>query len=308
MADAASIAVRFALYVDLMLLFGIPAFALSVTGRQGGDRSLALRPIVTACAMVGLVLSAAGIALLAASMSGVAVSAVELSSVRLLVAETASGTAWLVRVAALVTALVIVLAARDGRGTRVALTLIGGVALATLAWLGHGVMNDGRTGIAHLVADIGHLVAAGIWVGALACLTMMILRPVDDMDARRRDDLHRALAGFGLVGAVAVGIIVVTGLVNSWLLVGYENVGSLGKTLYGQLLLAKLALFGGMLGLAALNRFRLAPALGRAAAQGDTVAAVRALRLSLVFEAASAAAILALVAWLGTLAPPMSTM
>lgn len=308
MGEAASIAVRLALYVDLMLLFGIPAFTMTVLRRQSGDRMRALRPIFVACAVVGLALSAVGITLLAASMSGVAVTSVEPSSVWMLVTGTATGTAWLVRMAALALALTVALAAKEGRGASIAVTLCGGSALATLAWLGHGVMNDGRTGVVHLFADIGHLAAAGIWTGALACLMILVLRPVDHKRAALLDDLHGALAGFAVVGTVAVGLVIVTGLVNSWLLVGPGNIGSLGTTLYGQLLLAKLALFGAMLGLAALNRFRLVPALGHAATRSDIVAAVRALRLSLALETAFAATILALVAWLGTLAPPASAM
>jgi putative copper resistance protein D len=65
----------------------------------------------------------------------------------------------------------------------------------------------------------------------------------------------------------------------------------------------KLLLFAAMLGLAALNRFHLTPALALA---GDQPPSFATLRLSLTIEAGAATAILALVAWLGTLEPPMS--
>ena len=77
---------------------------------------------------------------------------------------------------------------------------------------------------------------------------------------------------------------------------------------YGQLLLAKLVLFGAMLVLASLNRFRLTPALEQAMPGGDQRGALSALRLSLGIEVVCAIVILALVAWLGTLEPPMSAM
>jgi putative copper resistance protein D len=76
------------------------------------------------------------------------------------------------------------------------------------------------------------------------------------------------------------------------------------------LLLAKLALFGLMLALAAANRWRLTPALAAAVAGGDAEdidtdpdAALAAMRRSLIIEALAALAILALVAWFGTLEP-----
>lgn len=308
MTGIASIAVRFALYLDLMLLFGVPAFAVLIHCGRRDDDGFALRPTVAACAVVGLALSAAGIALLAASMSGVAVAALDFVTIRMVVTGTATGTAWLVRVAVLLLALVVALAGGGRRLGGAALMLCGAIALATLAWQGHGVMDDGRTGIVHLVADIGHIVAAGIWVGALAALAIMAFQPADRLDAERLAYLHSALAGFARVGTFAVRLIVVTGLVNAWLLVGPDHVRSLGATVYGQLLLAKLALFALMLLLAALNRFSLVPALGCAAGHGNVGAAIRALRLSLALETASAVTILGLVAWLGTLAPPASPM
>jgi putative copper resistance protein D len=60
-----------------------------------------------------------------------------------------------------------------------------------------------------------------------------------------------------------------------------------------------------MLGLAASNRFRLTPALEAALGPGDPAAALSALRRSIVVEMVLMLALLGLVAWLGTLAPPI---
>lgn len=103
-----------------------------------------------------------------------------------------------------------------------------------------------------------------------------------------------------------VATLVVTGLVNSWFLVGYENVPTLLATPYSQLLVTKILLFCAMLALAALNRFRLTPRFEQAMASDDPVSAMGALRLSLSFETACVVAILVLVAWLRTLVPPVS--
>jgi copper resistance protein D len=62
-----------------------------------------------------------------------------------------------------------------------------------------------------------------------------------------------------------------------------------------------------MLGLAAMNRFRLTPALLRDLDAGAVPSgAQRALRRSIAIEAGLAASVLAIVAWLGTLVPPAS--
>ena len=60
-----------------------------------------------------------------------------------------------------------------------------------------------------------------------------------------------------------------------------------------------------MLGLAAVNRSKLSPQLGHALAQhSPSVGAIAALRRSLAWETGLSLAVVALVAWFGTLAPP----
>ena len=179
-------------------------------------------------------------------------------------------------------------------------------ALASLAWTGHGAASEGAAGMRQLIADIVHLMAAGAWIGALAALGMLVLRPAHAMSKDHIRLAHRALEGFSLIGTVIVALIVVSGLLNSWVLVGPEHLLSMSSTLYAELLIAKLALFGVMLVLAAANRFHLTPAFDQAIKNGGTLASISQLRRSLILEASAALVILGLVAWLGTLEPPMS--
>lgn len=299
------IAVRFALYGVLGSLFGLSAFGLYRlrTGKRGD--ALALKPWLVALALLGLALSAVQLALLAASMMGAPAWPVDREAVAMLLTGSALGAAWKARMAALLVAGLAAVAA--GRAAWLGVVAItAGVALSTLAWTGHGAAGEGAPGWAHLVADLLHLLASGAWVGALLGLVLMVTRPAARVDAAHLTLTHRALHGFGLVGTIVVGAIVVTGLVNSWMLIGPGNVPELGATLYGRLLVAKLALFAAMLGLASLNRFRLTPAFERSIAAADHAGALGALRASLAVEAACAVVILALVGWLGTLEPPGS--
>ena len=91
---------------------------------------------------------------------------------------------------------------------------------------------------------------------------------------------HRVLEGFSVTGTVIVALVIGSGLVNSWMLVGPQNVLTLPATLYGQLLIAKILLFAIMLALAAANRFRLTPAFDRALQSGGTSEAIAKLRKS----------------------------
>lgn len=302
------IAVRFALYGVLSGLFGLSAF--SVYGLHAGERgsALALKPWLVGSALVGLLLSGIALALLAASMAGTPPWPIDRDAIGMLLSGSATGTAWQVRVVALVLAMLAALVAA-GRAIHLGLVATAsGVALATLAWAGHGVMDEGAIGWAHLIADIFHLLAAGAWVGALVGLVLLVVRPAAQADDAHLKLTHRALHGFGAVGTIVVSAIVVTGLVDAWLLVGPGNVLSMGATLYGRLLIAKVILFVAMLGLASLNRFRLTPAFERSIAARDGAGALRALRISLAIETTCVVAILALVAWLGTIEPPASAM
>ncbi|MCT2400905.1 MULTISPECIES: copper homeostasis membrane protein CopD [Novosphingobium] len=307
----AAVLIRFALYMDLMLLFGLPLFALY--GLRGVERSpeaaLTLRRLVGGIAFIGLLLSGQAIVSLTASMSGVAPGEVDSSALRLVIGGTSVGTTWLVRIGALLLFLVIALSPHGLRtGWMWLLSLLGAVALSSVVWTGHGAMDEGWVGLIHLGADIIHLLAAGVWVAALLALTTLLFRPHRRMTQAHVEFSHRALASFAVVGTVVVALLVLTGGVNSWLLVGPERFGSLLGSLYGQLLLVKLLLFGVMLGLAAANRFYMTPVLEAAIACGDHIGAVNGLRKTLLTETTCAIVILGLVAWLGMLEPPISGM
>ena len=223
----------------------------------------------------------------------------------MLVSETSIGWAWLVRMAALVLFLIVIPFTHPMRGPGAGLmTLLGGVGLSTLAWTGHGGMDEGWTGVVHLSADILHLLAAGAWIAAIFALGTLLVRAHRTMSREEAEHLHRALARFAAVGSIAVALLIATGLVNSWVLVGLSGMATIGASLYLQLLAIKLLLFIGMLGLAALNRFRITPALEEALHTSNQTQALRRLRKSLVIEAGLGIAILGLVAWLGMLMPP----
>ena len=110
---------------------------------------------------------------------------------------------------------------------------------------------------------------------------------------------------FSAVGVSVVGVLVASGLVNTWMLVGPTGIGRILTSPYGQLLLAKLGLFGLMLALAAANRYRLTPQLDRALASNTGVHAAAPVIRSVLAETTLAFLVLVLVSWLGMLSPPV---
>lgn len=231
-ADWPLIGVRFALYATLSGLFGLSAFSLY--GLAAGERAdaLALCPWLVASSLLGLLFSGVALVLLAAAMAGAPAWPIDREAIGMLLTGSSTGTAWEARMVALVVAFFVALIAAGRTALLGLVTLAAGIALATLAWTGHGAMDEGPTGWVHLVADILHLLAAGAWVGALLGLTLLVVRPAARVDVAHLRLTHRALHGFGLVGTVVVGTIVVTGLVNGWLLVGADGLPRLPNTLY----------------------------------------------------------------------------
>ncbi|AEA63007.1 copper resistance protein D [Burkholderia gladioli BSR3] len=170
--------------------------------------------------------------------------------------------------------------------------------LGSLAWGGHAVVDDGRRGVLHLMADLVHL-AAAIWLGALGGFAIQLAAG----GVTHIETLVRTLAQFATVGSAAVAALIATGMVNTVMVVGWPSVGFPDSS-YGRVLLVKLVLFCAMLGLAASNRYRLAPGLEARLRSGDSSGAMASLRGSLLLELVCAMVLLLLaVAVLGVREP-----
>lgn len=145
------------------------------------------------------------------------------------------------------------------------IALAGSLAVAiSFAQVGH-TLGDPRTGLAGLL--VLHFLAAAFWVGALLPLRRASLTPAG------ADILHH----FGKGAAYGVAILMIAGVALAWLLSG--SFAALLGTAYGLGLLTKVAIVSVLLGLAALNKLRLVPAL-RAKKTGAT----SALRQSITIE------------------------
>lgn len=303
--EPAVIVLRFAQYVGAMTLFGGAAFLLYASA-AGGIASTAPPPWSRRLLVWSAVLVFAGSILgLLAQTSVLAGSVAEGLTVEALTAVFSSmalGPSSVVRAGVAALALSVIVATRLGRMTLTSAVLLGAIILSSFAWMGHGAATRGTWGVLHLSADILHTLAAGIWFGAL--VAFYCLAGGSTVDPENDKTLHGALRGFAGLGTALVALLIATGAVNSWFLIGPSRVGDLWSSTYGWLLTLKVLLFIGMLAFAARNRFRLTPALGAVIRQsGSPVEAKTALRRSILLELTLANGVLALVAWLGRLAP-----
>jgi putative copper resistance protein D len=296
--EAVVIGARLVQLAAVALLFGGAAFLVyGLKGAQVPDWS---RALFIACATAALAGALASLSAQTAVMADDPRAALDIGLLGSVVGDSVFGRAVLVRFVAIGLALLALLARpAPWRVT----TVLGAVAIASFAWSGHGAADDGVAGLVHTAADVTHLLAAGVWLGALAVLAIQLITARTVAQAQA---LHAALAGFAGVGSAAVALILASGVANAWFLVDPSRITGLADTPYGALLLVKVALFAGMLALAALNRLRLTPSLAASLAAGRPSPAVAILRRSVGLETALGLGVLVVVAVLGTLDPVSS--
>lgn len=290
-------ALRWALYADLGVVFGVP---MAIIATRGSHMIDGWRGAFAAAGLIGIAVSLAGFCLTVASMAGVPLADLDRGLVLSLLTGSALGWALLVRCAALVVlaGLAMFGPARHPQP----LVLVGAIAVATLAWSGHAAASEAAAGWLRLVGDAAHLLAGLTWFGALVLFAASLWGSSPDDDSLARRSVS-ALSAFAFAGTIIVVLLAITGTANLLFLLSPAEWPTLLRTTYGHLLLAKLVVFQGMLALAALNRFVLVPGLERALSREARLSAIRRLRLSVTLELFAALAVLGLVAWLGTLDP-----
>jgi copper transport protein len=210
-----------------------------------------------------LVLRAAGL-VLALQAAGSALFSVVfgryLSSARAAVATAGARCAGAALAVALLTrlggTLCIALAPPAGGPARRRLALIGAAAIiASFALTGHTAVNAWRALLAPLL--LTHIAIVTFWFGSLAPLRQVLrLEPAAPAAA--------AVARFSALAVWLVPLIAVAGIGMALLLL--PDAAALRRP-YGLMLLTKAALFALLMGLAAVNRLRLAPALARSQAR-----------------------------------------
>jgi putative copper export protein/mono/diheme cytochrome c family protein len=218
----------------------------------------------------------------------------------LVLARTGFGRVWMWRfgIAVVLGALMFATATRNRRSLRrdwVAIALAGGY-LAPLALVGHAADGHGTEQLLRIATDVVHLLAAGAWLGALPGLTVLFVSALRTSSTYSLGIAARAAQRFSPVGIASVGALLLSGLFNAWYLVG--DVPALLGTHYGQLLVAKIALFLTMVALAITNRQRLTPRVEERGAS-----ALRLLTRNAVLEIVAGVAAVAIVGALGVAIP-----
>lgn len=249
-------------YGAALLAVGGVLFTLIFATRADASVLRLARRLSVGAALVGLAVLALRFGIRAARISGMGIEGATDPMMLGFVWESPLGTAAIWRGFGEMAILAILL---SNAGHWIALAGSFAVAIS-FAQVGHS-LGDPRAALAVLL--VLHLLTAAFWVGSLMPLRQAALTPAG------ADLLHH----FGNVAAYAVAVLIGAGVGLAWLLSG--SLTALFGTAYGLGLLTKVLIVCALLGLAALNKVRLTPAL-RAEEPGATTALRRSISLEIL--------------------------
>jgi len=223
-------------------------------------------------------------------------------AVGLLLFKTHAGVVWWVRFGIAAATVMVVWALVCRRGLPSEATLFAALLLAianfvSCAWLSHAASDGGPYGSLHLAAQALHLFAVSLWLGGLIPLAALVSRAFCRRDRSVAAAVQAICMSFGNIAILAVGIIVISGISITALVV--RDATDLTTGSYAALLALKLVLFGLMLIVAGVNRFRLVSRL----ADPDHGSAAGRLWWSLLAEAILGSAVLVIAGALGITSP-----
>ncbi|SDI32012.1 putative copper resistance protein D [Bradyrhizobium sp. Rc2d] len=291
--------VRFVHYATSLVLFGLVLFPFyaypRAANRDGGTRGLAISLSVSLLILASGILWFIGVTI---SMSG---GGATWEAARFVLTDTSFGAVAFLRLGAAIAAIGTLTLLVRGPSKKLELLLLAicAILLGSLAGVGHTQIEDSEARAVHTLSDSLHLVGAGAWLGGLVGLLDLAVASFRGNKEAERDACEAALR-FSVMGYAAVAILVVSGLINSWFLVG--SFWNLITTTYGQLLLLKLLLFSAMVAFAGFNRFFVVPTLLESST-ADMKRGLRKLLINAVAEQSLGLAIILIVSFLGVTEP-----
>src|SRR5262249_40477825 len=137
--------------------------------------------------------------------------------------ETSFGQVWVARLALGVVLLTLIMRRSNEHHPDWTIVLLAGLLLVSLALVGHTQTSDGALWLAHVSARGAHLRAAGPWLGGLLALGYLLMLARRCPSAEHNAQAVAGLVRFSRMGYAAVAILIGSGLVNAWVLVGWPG-------------------------------------------------------------------------------------
>lgn len=241
-----AVAHRWLTYVAVMALWGGALFYLAV---WRGDRLPFTPALWQSAVTLGLAAHALALFTQIGQAEGTSLGWPWQASAYAVLFNTRFGALWLARLAVWLALAGLVMRPAPAPG---AVAGLSGLLIGVMSLSGHGAAQPEP--LWPMVNTAAHVAAAGAWLGGLLWLALAL--------GQARALAVAVVPRFSALALVSVGALTASGLYASFLQVG--SLAALVTTLYGQILLGKLALAGLALGLGAANLLVTSPRLALA--------------------------------------------
>ena len=137
--------------------------------------------------------------------------------------------------------------------SQIAMLAVSLVLISTTSLIGHGAAS-GQT--APLVLDYIHNLVAATWIGGIFYFVFTLLPTFSQLKESNREKMSLVLIPrFSIAFIIAVGIVIITGPTLMWFL--ESDVGMITESVYGQLIILKIAIAAVMVGLGGFFQFKV---------------------------------------------------
>ena len=232
----------------------------------------------------------------------IAVQTVRLEASPIEAIQTYFGTIWLARmiITIVLLGLWFALDRKTNVTKKVQIPMLGAMLalISTSSLIGHGAAS-GETPA--LILDYIHNLVAAVWIGGIFYFVFTLLPSLSNLKEESREKMSLALIPrFSIAFIISIGIVIITGPLLMWFL--ESDVGLITESVYGQLIILKIAIASVMVALGGFFQFRVQKTAEKNFQSGK-IDVHRKLKRSLKVDAALGVILLGVVALLtnGTL-------
>ncbi|WP_299291708.1 CopD family protein [Nitrosopumilus sp.] len=127
------------------------------------------------------------------------------------------------------------------------------VLISTTTLIGHGASTEQ---LGAVVLDYIHNLVAAVWIGGIIYFVFTLLPTFSQLQEKNREKMSLVMIPrFSIAFIISVGIVIITGPTLMWFV--ESDVGLITASVFGQLIMLKIAIAAAMVGLGGFFQFRL---------------------------------------------------
>jgi len=187
----------------------------------------------------------------------ISVQTVRLETSPIDVIQTYYGTVWLARMIITIVLLGIWFGMNKGGSlsskNQIPMLAFSLVLILTTTMIGHGAASEQ---LGAVVLDYVHNLVAAVWIGGIIYFVFTLLPTFSKLQEKNREKMSLVMIPrFSVAFVISVGIVIITGPTLMWFL--ESDIGLITESMFGHLIIVKIAIAAVMVGLGGLFQFRL---------------------------------------------------